>query len=78
MWTEECEITLVDLKRYLTTTSVLSNSVPREELLLYLAVLDHIVSAVVIREEEGEQKAMYYVSKTLASAETSLCCNMDP
>ena len=37
---------------------------------LYLAVSEHAVSAVVIREEKGEQRAVYYVNKTLADAET--------
>ena len=64
LWTEECEAALADLKKYLTTTPVLSNPVPGEELFLYLAVSEHAVSAVLIREEKGEQKAVYYVSKT--------------
>lgn len=70
LWTEECEAALTDLKKYLTTTPVLSNPEPGKELFLYLAVSEHAVSAVLIREEKGEQKAVYYVSKTLASAET--------
>ncbi|GMP26675.1 hypothetical protein CsSME_00003020 [Camellia sinensis var. sinensis] len=70
LWTKECEAALADLKKYLTTTPVLSNPVPGEELFLYLAVSEHAVSAVLIREEKGEQKAVYYVSKTLADAET--------
>ena len=70
LWTEECEAALTDLKKYLTTTPVLSNPEPGEELFLYLAVSEHAISAVLIREEKWEQKAIYYVSKTLASAET--------
>jgi len=70
LWTEECEITLADLKKYLTTTPVLSNPVTGEELFLYMAVSERTVSAVVIREEKGEQMAVYYVSKTLANTET--------
>ncbi|GMP50878.1 hypothetical protein CsSME_00017309 [Camellia sinensis var. sinensis] len=70
LWTEECEAALTDLKKYLTTTPVLSNPKPGEKLFLYMAVSEHAVSAVLIREEKGEQKAVYYVSKTLADAET--------
>ena len=70
LWTEECEAALADLKRYMITAPVLSTPEPEEELFLYLAVSEHAVSAVLIREEQGEQKAVYYVSKTLASAET--------
>lgn len=70
LWTKECEVTLTNLKRYLTTTPVLSNPEPEEELFLYLAVSEHAVSAVVIQEEKGEQRVVYYVSKTLADVET--------
>ncbi|GMP66301.1 hypothetical protein CsSME_00026713 [Camellia sinensis var. sinensis] len=70
LWTDECKVALAGLKKYLTTALVLSNPVPGEELLLYLAVLEHAVSAVVIREEKGEKKTVYHASKTLASAET--------
>ncbi|XP_028091378.1 uncharacterized protein LOC114291717 [Camellia sinensis] len=41
-----------------------------EELYLYLAVSDHAVSAVLIREVDKEQRPVYYVSKTLLDAET--------
>ena len=58
------------LKKCLTTTLVLSNPVPGEELFLYLAISEPAVSAVIIREEKREEMAVYYVSKTLASAET--------
>ena len=70
LWTEECEATLADLKEYLTTAPILSTPESGEELFLYLVVSEHAVSAVLIREEKGEQKAVYYVSKTLADAET--------
>ena len=70
LWTEECEVALADLKTCLTRALVLSNLVPGEELFLYLAVLEHAVSVVVIREEKGEQMAVYFVNKTLAGIET--------
>ena len=54
LWTEECEEALADLKKYLTTPPVLSNPEPGEELFLYLAVSEHTISAVVVREEKGE------------------------
>ena len=37
---------------------------------MYLAVSDHAVSSVLIREDEGIQKPIYYTSKTLLDAET--------
>lgn len=70
LWTKECEVALADLKKYLTTAQILSNPVPGEELFLYLVVSEHAVSVVIIREDKGEQRAVYYVSKTLADVET--------
>ena len=37
---------------------------------MYLAVSDHAVSSVLIREEDGQQRPVYYTSKTLLDAET--------
>lgn len=70
LWTKDYEAALADLKKYLTTPPVLSNPIPGEELFLYLAVSEHAVSVVIVREEKGEQNTIYYVSKTLADAET--------
>ena len=70
LWTEECEAALADLKKFLTTAPVLSNPEPGEELFLYLAVSEHAISAVLIREEKWEQRAAYYTSKNLADTET--------
>lgn len=37
---------------------------------MYLAVTDHMVSAIFLRLDQGVQKPMFYVSKTLVEAET--------
>lgn len=42
---------------------------PGEVLYLYLAASDKAVSAVLIQEDDGVQKPMYYVSKMLQGAE---------
>ncbi|XP_050278273.1 uncharacterized protein LOC126719801 [Quercus robur] len=41
-----------------------------EVLLAYIAVASHAVSLVLIREENGTQRPIYYVSKSLHEAET--------
>ncbi|XP_070020270.1 uncharacterized protein [Nicotiana sylvestris] len=41
-----------------------------EKLLLYLAISEVAVSAVLVREEQGKQSPIYYVSKSLLDAET--------
>ena len=50
-WTDQCQKAFQDLKVYLTTTSLLSPSIPGEELYLYLAISPHAVSSALIREE---------------------------
>ena len=49
-WTDKCQKAFQDLKAYLTATSLLSPSIPGEELYLYLAVSTHAVSSMLIRE----------------------------
>ncbi|XP_050255306.1 uncharacterized protein LOC126701244 [Quercus robur] len=41
-----------------------------EVLFAYIAVASHVVSLVLIREDNGTQRPMYYVSKSLQEAET--------
>ncbi|CAA7047599.1 unnamed protein product, partial [Microthlaspi erraticum] len=70
MWDDKCEKALKELKNYLTSPPLLSKPKDGEVLLLYLAVSDHAVSAVLVREEENKQYPVYYVSKSLLDAET--------
>ncbi|KAL5549326.1 hypothetical protein UlMin_004557 [Ulmus minor] len=69
-WTPACEEALHDLKRYLTSPPLLSKPKDGEQLYIYLAVSEGAVSAVLVREEEGKQFPVYYVSKSLLDAET--------
>ena len=39
-------------------------------LFLYMAVSDHAISSVLVRDEEGVQYPIYYTSKALLDAET--------
>ncbi|KAL2232755.1 UNVERIFIED_CONTAM: Retrovirus-related Pol polyprotein from transposon [Sesamum indicum] len=68
-WNEECERALQELKLYLTTPPLLSNSIVGKKLYVYLAVSDYAVSSVLVREEGGKQNQVYYVSKMLQGAE---------
>ena len=38
--------------------------------LLYLAIFDHAVSSVLLRQQEEVQRSVFYLSKTLVDAET--------
>ena len=68
-WTDQCQKAIQDLKVYLTTTPLLSPSIPSEELYLYLAVSPHVVSSALIREEGKVQKPVYYTSRALRGVE---------
>ena len=64
-WMGEWESALQKLKSYLTTPPLMSKPLLGEVLLLYLAVSEHTVSAVLVREEGNKQLPIYYVRKAL-------------
>jgi hypothetical protein len=68
-WSKECEEAFSQLKMYLASSPLLSRTVPGEVLYLYLAVSPTAISAALVREDEGTQKSMYFVSKALHGAE---------
>ena len=53
-WTDECKEALMKLKDYLTQPPLLSLSIIREKLHLYLAISNTAVSSALIREDEEE------------------------
>jgi hypothetical protein len=67
-WSDEGEEAFSQLKKYLTS-SLLSRTVLGEILYLYLAVSPTKISVALIREDEGVQKPLYFVSKTLHGVE---------
>ena len=64
-WTTKCQQVFEDLKAYLSSSPLLSLSKPGEELFLYLAVSSAVVSATLMREEDGEKKPIYFTSRAL-------------
>ena len=69
-WTPAYEEVLQELKGYLNSPPLLSKPKDREQLSIYLAVSDTVVSSVLVCEEDGKQFTIYYVSKPLLDAET--------
>ena len=57
------------MKKYLSSPPLLSSSKPGEELYLYLAILQATVSATLVREEDGCQKLVYFISRAFQGAE---------
>ncbi|KAL5738359.1 hypothetical protein ACOSP7_031120 [Xanthoceras sorbifolium] len=67
-WTEECERAFQELKEYVGRAPLLSKPRDEEKLIIYLAVTQHAISAVLIRKENKIQLPIYYVSKQLQDA----------
>ena len=68
-WTKECIIALAELKRYLSHPHVLSLLEKEEVLYTYIAVTCHVVSLVLVKTEDGVQRPIYYIKKSLQEAE---------
>ena len=57
------------LKEYLSRPLIMSSPAADEVLYAYIAVAPHAVSLVLIRDDNGFQRPVYYVSKSLHEAE---------
>ena len=68
VWTEECETTFQELKRYLSNPPLLSPSKEGEDLFLYLVVSITAVSIALIREKNKIQFPVYYISQAFQGA----------
>ncbi|XP_027178083.1 uncharacterized protein LOC113777247 [Coffea eugenioides] len=69
-WTEECQKAFTDLKAYLAELPTLTAPELGETLFLYLSACNEAVSAVLVREDGGAQRPVYYVSRALQGPET--------
>ena len=67
-WTDECQKAFEDLKKYLSSPPLLSPSMPREELYLYIAVSQAAVSATLVRNDGRSQRPVYFVSRAFREA----------
>ena len=67
-WSEDCTAAFQQLNEYLSRRPIMSSLAADEVLYAYIAVASHAVSLVLIREDNGLQKLVYYVSKSLHEA----------
>ena len=67
-WTTECDVAFQQLKDYLARPPVMSSPEPDEVFFAYIAVASYAVSLVLIRVDNGVQRPVYYVSKSLHEA----------
>ena len=68
-WTEECAIAFQQLKDYLAQPPIMSSPEPDEVLFAYITVALYAISLVLIRVDNGVQRPVYYMSKSLHEAE---------
>ncbi|XP_065629753.1 uncharacterized protein LOC136067587 [Quercus suber] len=68
-WIEECASAFQQLKDYLALPPIMASPEPDEVLFAYIVVVPYAVSLVLIRVDQGVQKPIYYVSKSLHEAE---------
>jgi len=75
-WTEEANVAFTQLKTFLTSPPVLTAPQPNEDLLLYIAATDLVISTamVVERDEPGHvykvQRPVYFISEVLSESKT--------
>ena len=68
-WTKDCVVAFQQLKEYISRPPIMSSPEADEVLYAYIVVAHHAVSLVLIRDDNGLQKPVYYVSKSLHEAE---------
>ena len=68
-WTEECALAFQQLKEYLSRPPIMSSPRTDEVLFFYITIAPHAVSLVLIRVDNGVQRLLYYMSKSLHEAE---------
>ena len=66
---EECSSAFQQLKEYLSQPPIMSKPEEEEVLFTYIVVASHAVSLVLIWVDDGVQRPVYYVSKSLHKAE---------
>ena len=68
-WTDECIVAFQQLKQYLSRPPIMSSPMVDEVLFAYIAIAFYTISLVLIRVDNGIQRPVYYVSKSLNEAE---------
>ena len=64
-WSEDCTAAFQQLKEYLSRPPIMFNPAADEVLYAYIVMAPYAVSLVLIREDNGLQSSVYYISKSL-------------
>ena len=63
-WKDKCQQAFDGLKRYLSSPPVLNPPISKKPLILYVSVIDNSIGAILAQhDEEGKERATYYLSK---------------
>ncbi|XP_019166616.1 PREDICTED: uncharacterized protein LOC109162349 [Ipomoea nil] len=68
-WTPDCQKAFEELKKYLLSPPLLAKPEAGESLVLYLGVSQGAISSILVKEDGGTQRPIYYVSKALHDTE---------
>ncbi|TYK06432.1 uncharacterized protein E5676_scaffold163G001350 [Cucumis melo var. makuwa] len=69
-WDQSCQNAFDSIKKYLLNPSVLSAPAAEKSLILYIAVQETSLEALLAQEnDKGKECALYYLSRTLTGAE---------
>ncbi|XP_074271002.1 uncharacterized protein LOC141594921 [Silene latifolia] len=69
-WDESCRKAFDDIKKYLSNPPVLGAPIPGKSIILYISAQEHSMGALCAQEnEDGKERALYYLSRTLVGAE---------
>ncbi|GAU38036.1 hypothetical protein TSUD_274380 [Trifolium subterraneum] len=69
-WSPQCKEAFNKLKVFLASPPILTRPEQGKTLYLYLAVSERALSSALVQEIEGEEKPIYFVSRSLRGAET--------
>ena len=75
-WTEKADAAFTQLKTFLTSPPVLTTPQPNEDLLLYIAATDRVVSTAMVVEQDKSgqvykvQSPVYFISEVLNESKT--------
>nr|KYP54006.1 Retrotransposable element Tf2 [Cajanus cajan] len=61
-WTNQCEEAFRNFKTFLMTLPILQRPDHKTDLLLYLAVAENAISAVIVQEHQKVQTPVYFIS----------------
>ncbi|XP_074346843.1 uncharacterized protein LOC141685651 [Apium graveolens] len=70
IWDDQCKESFEALKIFLTIPLVLARALPREALKVYTSASDGSVASVLVKDVEGREAPVYYVSHTLKDVKT--------